>query len=720
MNFQDLMNAFHINDDLCNQVVYKDLLVQIKRNRVIPVLGAGLSAWAGYPLWGNLLADKAKELPTEEEILEKLKQEEYEKAASLIEKAYGPDSFRNMLKRAYTPSKCKEENRPDYQLKMKELFSGTIVTTNYDICLEKLYSLTTSFTPENSYQTEALNEGIASGDNVLVKLHGTINDRSHIILTEEQYNRVYGTNPDEPDFSLSLPVVLRNIFMASTPLFLGCGLGPDRTCAVLSSCLGARGFALLELPKETENVDDPNKPILKAEKRIIPSLATKRARLEKMRVQTIWYPYGQHEAVSVLINQLWTELYGPKNTSPQKNKTEKKETGKIHTKPTKNTRITTRNDFLNKLYELYYKDGMMRALYKLFHQHINERGMTADKLVLLSMVQDEYKKVYDQYSTTKTVNEKERLEKLLANKTVQSLINDKSTHPLLCTYLQFIEADKMYFDEEYSKAIQLYQRALNQIKNNNLSDLDKERCVYLLNSIAWSYHLRNQHGDNQKAIEIYQNLFEKYKDADEYSFSLTYRRNYGVCLEKEGKYTEALEQYDWALHNSKGGNKGILFLTYSAVMMKYWDNATGKTTGEWIDRIKQTYTNEEKQLTDEVISSIETNLNLAYNQVQPRLYPDIYNQKTKLLTYKMVLAKNQSERNKYIGAIKGNLKTLEEISGNATGWLYIKRDFYYALYEMTKEKIKKKEYYQIAWEENKRLNRAGDSDAFGKMLENEN
>ena len=58
MTFEELMNAYHINDDLCNKTVYNNLLNEIKNNRVTPVIGSGLSMWAGYPSWRSFMLDK--------------------------------------------------------------------------------------------------------------------------------------------------------------------------------------------------------------------------------------------------------------------------------------------------------------------------------------------------------------------------------------------------------------------------------------------------------------------------------------------------------------------------------------------------------------------------------------------------------------------------------------------------------------------------------------
>ena len=43
MTFQDLMDTFCINGDISNANSYESLLAQMRKNRVTPVIGAGLS-----------------------------------------------------------------------------------------------------------------------------------------------------------------------------------------------------------------------------------------------------------------------------------------------------------------------------------------------------------------------------------------------------------------------------------------------------------------------------------------------------------------------------------------------------------------------------------------------------------------------------------------------------------------------------------------------------
>ncbi len=321
MTFQDLLNTFRINPYLSNENVYQKLLEKVRDNLITPVIGAGLSVWAGYPLWARLLSEKAKGLPNEKEILRLLRLEEYERAATILENTCGHTSFQNILRDEFSPKKCQEDERPKYQQKIPSLFRRTIVTTNYDVCLEKLMSLTCSFTPENEHDKQELHSRIQNGERVLVKLHGTIDNPEHIILTEDRYNKAYGSDRTHPDLARPLPDALKTIFQVSPPLFLGCGLGPDRTCAVFASCLGNTGYALLELPAETENKANPFDPILREGDDFTAKFKERKEHLENLGIQTIWYPYGHHEAVQVLIDQLYEDVYGDDSLNPDEDKT---------------------------------------------------------------------------------------------------------------------------------------------------------------------------------------------------------------------------------------------------------------------------------------------------------------------------------------------------------------------------------------------------------------
>jgi ABC-type oligopeptide transport system ATPase subunit len=312
MDFSELMDAYKINSDLCNKNTYDSLVLQLRTNRVTPIIGAGLSCWAGYPLWQSLLEEKAKGIPlkTRNEITARLAEYKFEEAASLLEKFYKHNAFISSIESAFSPDKIDEDKRPKYQLKIPKLFKGAIVTTNYDVALESLLKAPLIITPESTYQKKELTSRIQKNQQVIVKLHGTILNPEHIILTNERYSETYGRDEFQPDISLPIPAALREIFTAAPPLFLGCGLVNDRTCAVLRACKGATGFALMELPEETENSADPLHPILMNEYGFIAEFENRQKELDDLELKVIWYPHGMHEAVGVFIDQLYNDLYG--------------------------------------------------------------------------------------------------------------------------------------------------------------------------------------------------------------------------------------------------------------------------------------------------------------------------------------------------------------------------------------------------------------------------
>ena len=379
------------------------------------------------------------------------------------------------------------------------------------------------------------------------------------------------------------------------------------------------------------------------------------------------------------------------------------------------------NEFLKKLYKLYEEDGMMRCMYKLFEKQIAENAFSLDELTILSVIQDEYQKLYDQYYQLRNVAETEGLDRILSNKNVSIMETNSNAHPLLLSYLSFIRAERMYFTKDYAGAIREYKEAITRIEkdhcNDMLSDIDKERCAYLKNSIAWSYNLQN---DKSTAIKIYSQLFEEYKDIDRYFFAWRYRRNYGVCLEGVGEYLQAIQQYEKVLNIPEVVNEYKIYLTYCSAIMKYWDRETGKLSGNWIYHVKDMYKKNVNMLSDDAFARIDACLKLADLKKRTKdfenMMPDYYNQMTKMLTYKLIISSDLTNESGLVYEIIKNLKILENISPNAWGRHYIKRDFYYALYELSQDETEKEEYFQTAYNENKMLLGRGDAVEFDAML----
>lgn len=288
MTFEELMGAFHDNAD-----VYNALKAQLECNNIIPIIGAGLSIWAGYPLWGKLLdkvADKVKDDQIKQDVKNLIEDYEYENAADKLEKFFNENRFMRKVNDVISSVNPDESRRPPFQQQLKKLFKAPFVTTNYDKLLETLLGASFVVNPQDPFNEAAINSYLQNKKHFIIKLHGTVDDPTHMILTKKSYNKVYGDNPEEPDKPLSLPRTLEAIFKSSFPLFLGCSLDKDRTCAVFKNCVGTTGFALVEMPDNKADFEEKDK------------------HHDEMNLQVIWYPYGQHEAVEVLINQLAEDM----------------------------------------------------------------------------------------------------------------------------------------------------------------------------------------------------------------------------------------------------------------------------------------------------------------------------------------------------------------------------------------------------------------------------
>ena len=288
MTFEELMGAFHDNAD-----VYNALKSQLESNSIIPIIGAGLSCWAGYPLWGSLLkkvAEKSNNDKLKQDVNKLIEDYEYEKAADTLEKFFKENRFMRKVNEVISSVNPDESKRPPFHQQLKKLFKAPFVTTNYDKLLETLLGASFVVNPQDPFNEAAINSHLQNKKHFIIKLHGTVDDPTHMILTKKSYNKVYGDNSEEPDKTLSLPRTLETVFKSSFPLFLGCSLDKDRTCAVFKNCVGTTGFALVEMPDNQADFDE------------------KDAQLDDMNLQVIWYPHGQHEAVEVLINQLAEDM----------------------------------------------------------------------------------------------------------------------------------------------------------------------------------------------------------------------------------------------------------------------------------------------------------------------------------------------------------------------------------------------------------------------------
>lgn len=308
-----------------NKQYLNEVLEGVKRNTIVPFIGAGFSAGA-YPLWRNFLLKlasgvspnfkrKVSELLNPPVAEEKEVLPNFEKAASLLCKRQKKHKFRKELKDTFGESTLDRafEEISFERRGIPSVFTGLVLTTNYDRLLEKIYNdagakFTAVICPHTDYQHDQAAGGVQGNEHLLLKFHGDAEDVTHAIITEEDYNRVYGTSNEES----ALVQIMKSAFESRRALFLGCSLLGDRPLNVLGECReGTQHYALVELPQETASRDphDPFSPVLiDADGERIPEYDKLCNDLSDLRINPIWYPYGRHDVLDAFLGWLESQV----------------------------------------------------------------------------------------------------------------------------------------------------------------------------------------------------------------------------------------------------------------------------------------------------------------------------------------------------------------------------------------------------------------------------
>lgn len=183
----------------------QDLIKLLQTKKGILFAGAGASCSAGYPLWGDLLAKlKAEFTPKLNppasskplQVADLIKKEQAAKGQA------GLDAYHNFLGREFAP-KAIDQN---FHLPLVQLGFCGIVTTNYERLLEAA-AIQAYSTQTNPYSCQELDlrtvypteifkflRNLAHTERPasVLHLHGYYNRPDMIVLSEEDYRRVYG------------------------------------------------------------------------------------------------------------------------------------------------------------------------------------------------------------------------------------------------------------------------------------------------------------------------------------------------------------------------------------------------------------------------------------------------------------------------------------------------------------------------------------------------
>lgn len=283
--------------------VFSDLINLLRRKRIAPFVGAGISAAAGFPGWGKALEQLADRLPNinKSKVDALLTKYEYLELAQLLSDE-SPSQLENHVKtifRAKADIERDESRVPPVIKLLPRLCSGAMVTTNFDTLIEDWFKGDgrPSFDGFLNGLQEDSNfvQKLLKGDTCLLKLHGDASQASTHVFTKEQYNKAYGDN--DINFCLNLPKSLRQIYVSHSLLFLGCSLGPDKTMELFKQVRDENQFVI---PEHFAFLAEPLLPSEEGHESQTVNMQEKQSiedRLFDLGIRPIWYEGNNHHSM---------------------------------------------------------------------------------------------------------------------------------------------------------------------------------------------------------------------------------------------------------------------------------------------------------------------------------------------------------------------------------------------------------------------------------------
>ena len=274
---------------------FNQLVEIVRKRKIVPFIGSGLSAPMGLPTWVKYLLDLANELMIEEKILDYVNKNEFEEAAQFISENIGEINFNSRVDSKFVMVSPKIKGIINL---LPKLTNGTIVTTNFDKLIEKVFTnhgkpLTIIHGKDN----REFHRYFARGDDCLLKLHGSVYDTNLRVFTKSEYESAYIDDSGNIDFQKPLPENLSKIYKNATLLFLGCSLENDRTMQLFKTIMNQeseikipRHYAFLSSPEKSED------------------LIQKENFLREHSILPIWYPKGKYEILDNMIELLLYEV----------------------------------------------------------------------------------------------------------------------------------------------------------------------------------------------------------------------------------------------------------------------------------------------------------------------------------------------------------------------------------------------------------------------------
>lgn len=276
--------------ELINFKSNRKRLEDVKKNRtnIVPFVGAGVSKGCGFLTWRELLREIAVDYLAMDEIDSLEKEGDYIKFGDRIVEAVGnSDMIMRRIREIFSETIIRPTEVP--YLLVSE-FSQMVITTNYDTLLEDV-SMNTAAGPLKPILpclVGQMSEAIQINDRCLLKMHGSVEEISSFIFTQEQYRKFYGERGCRE--GRLLPMYLMKLFSGKKILFVGCSLERDYTLDILEECIeqnrSISHYAIVPYPTESNKQIERNRE------------------MARLGIEPIYYPEGDFYAVNQLIGYL--------------------------------------------------------------------------------------------------------------------------------------------------------------------------------------------------------------------------------------------------------------------------------------------------------------------------------------------------------------------------------------------------------------------------------
>ena len=192
-----------------------DLAAKARSGDLVLFLGAGLSRSAGYPLWGELLAELAEAAHLSVTEIESLKLLPYLDAATVLEARFPQGELRSLIAEKFSATNYGLTHALTATLGLREA-----VTTNYDVLYERAFEdcgNTLSVLPHRP---------VNGADAWILKIHGCTTQPHDIVITRRDYLRYDATRS-------ALFGIVQAMLITRHILFLGFSLNDENFYALI-------------------------------------------------------------------------------------------------------------------------------------------------------------------------------------------------------------------------------------------------------------------------------------------------------------------------------------------------------------------------------------------------------------------------------------------------------------------------------------------------------